>query len=381
MLELADIFRAAGPAYRAAHAGRMLPSHERAMDDIVHCRTPAMGGSLYACDACGTLDYRYHSCRNRHCPKCQADRAQDWLTRLRARMLPCDHYLLTFTLPNALRALARSHQEAVYSILLREAAAAVQTLADDRTWVGGTLGMLAVLHTWTRTLEYHPHAHLLVTAGGLSPDGTTWVKPAHGRFLVPGYMLSAVFRAKMRDALTRAGLATEIDPSVWEHAWVVHVQQIGRGEHAMRYLAHYVFRVALTNERLVRFAHDHVTFRYLHAATHQTREQTLPVQHFLTRFLQHVLPRGFTKIRSYGLLSPSSRPALERARHVLELHATPHAGQPVVAASDDAVGSVIATGTSTIVMTVTIPSAPRCPVCQRGPLRLVAGYRRSRAPP
>jgi hypothetical protein len=165
MLELADIFRVAGPTYRAAHAGRLLPSHQHAMDDIVRCRTPALGGSVYQCDACGARDYAYHSCRNRHCPKCQADRAQDWLTGVRARLLPCDHYLLTFTLPHELRALARAHQKAVYAALLHQAAAAVQALAADRAWVGGQVGMLAVLHTWTRTLEYHPHAHLLVTAG------------------------------------------------------------------------------------------------------------------------------------------------------------------------------------------------------------------------
>ena len=149
----------------------------------------------------------------------------------------------------------------------------------------------------------------------------------------------------------------------------------------MRYLAPYVFRVALPTERLVRFAHDHVTFRYLHAAPHETREQTLPVQHFLARFLQHVLPRGFTKIRSYGLLSPSTRPALDRARHLLEVHATPHAGQQLVETAGGAVGTGIATVPSAMAIPVTIPAAPRCPVCQRGPLRLVARYRRSRAPP
>ena len=175
MVELADIVRAAGPAYAQAHAGRMLPSHRRALHNIVGCRTPALGGSLYRCDHCGTLAYRYRSCRNRHCPKCQEDRAQAWLERVRARLLPCDHYLLTFTLPHQLHAVARSHQQLVYATLLREAAAAVQTLAADGAWVGGTLGILAVLHTWSRTMEYHPHAHLLVTAGGLTPDGAAWV--------------------------------------------------------------------------------------------------------------------------------------------------------------------------------------------------------------
>ena len=275
MLELADIFRDAGPRYLEVHAERMLPSHRRAMHDIIACRTPALGGSLSRCDDCAALDYAYHSCRNRHCPKCQEERAQDWLERVRARLLPCDHYLLTFTLPQQLRAIARAHQTVVYAALLREAATAVQTLADDRTWVGGTLGILAVLHTWSRTMEYHPHAHLLVTAGGLTPDGAAWVKPAHPRFLMPGYMLSAIFRAKMRDACRRAELLDAIDPAVWTRPWTVHVQQIGSGAHAARYLARYVYHVALTNHRLESFAHGRVTFRYTQAAlargTHAAR--------------------------------------------------------------------------------------------------------------
>ena len=369
MVELAEIIRAAGPAY-----GHGRPSaQQRALRDIVQCRTPALGGSLYRCDACGTLEYRYHSCRNRHCPKCQEDRAQDWLARTRARLLPCDHYLLTFTLPASLRAVAQAHPQLVYAALLREAAAAVQTLAADRAWVGGTLGILAVLHTWSRTLAYHPHAHLLVTAGGLAPDGTTWVRPAHPRFLCPGYMLSALVRAKLHQALTRAGLAQTIDPSVWQQRWIVHVQAIGRGDHAARYLARYVYRVALTNERIERVAEGQVTFRYTHARTHETRRLTLPVAAFLARFLQHVLPRGFTKIRAYGLLSPSRKPDLERARALLALHAARTASttadppRPPPPPTD--------------LLGLTTDVIPRCPACHRGALCLVGRVPRSRAPP
>ncbi|MGH9888021.1 MAG: IS91 family transposase, partial [bacterium] len=154
MLALADILRVAGPAYCAAHAGRLLPSQHRVLRELVQCRTPALGGSVYQCDACGTRDYAYHSCRNRHCPTCQDDRTQRWLTRTQARLLPCDHYLVTFTVPHQLRGVAHAHQQRVYAALLRAAAAAVQTLAADRAWVGGAVGILAVLHTWTRTLEY-----------------------------------------------------------------------------------------------------------------------------------------------------------------------------------------------------------------------------------
>lgn len=375
MPELADIFRAAGPAYRAARQDRLLPSQRRAMADIAACRTAALGGSLYACDQCGALDYRYHSCRNRHCPKCQQDRAQQWLTRLRARLLPCDHYLLTFTLPQQLRELALSHQKQVYALLLREAAAAVQTLAADPAWVGGTVGILAVLHTWSRTLTFHPHAHLLVTAGALSKDGSAWIKPAHPRFLMPGYMLSQIFRAKLRAALTRAGLTAALDPGLCKRSWTVHVQQIGRGDHAALYLSRYIYRVALSNHRIERFANHQVTFRYTHARTHQTRRMTLPVDHFIDRFLLHVLPRGFPKIRAYGLLSPAHRSKLQRARQILEQHARAVSAPPPV---------LIETTQSAAPDTtpVVVPSsAQRCPACHGPHLRFVTHLRRSRAPP
>jgi hypothetical protein len=353
----------------------MLPSHRRALHDIVSCRTSALGGSLYACDACGALQYRYHSCRNRHCPKCQEDRAQLWLERVRARLLPCDHYLLTFTLPQELRPIARAHQRQVYALLLRTAAAAVQTLAQDPAWVGGTPGILAVLHTWSRTLEYHPHAHLLVTAGGLSPDSSAWIQPAHRRFLMPGFALSQIFRAKLHAALTRAGLAHDLHPAVWHRAWTVHIQQIGRGHHAVRYLSRYVYRVALSNHSLERFDHQHVTFRYTHARTRKTRHLTLPVHPFIARFLQHVLPHGFSKVRSYGLLSPSRRHQLERARQLLESHnATTHATAVTApAAPSPASASSPSTPAS-------FP-APCCPACQQQTLRFVQRLPRSRAPP
>lgn len=379
MVELADIFRHAGPAYRQAFAGRIPPSHLRAMEDIVRCRTPALGGSLYACDDCGALDYAYHSCRNRHCPKCQEDRAQSWLERLRSRLLPCHHYLLTFTLPAPLRTLARSHQRVVYAILLREAAAAVQSLADDPTWVGGRLAILALLHTWSRTLAYHPHAHLLVTAGGLSPDGTAWIQPAHPRFLVPGYMLSEVFRAKVHAALAQAGLDRQVDPDVWTTRWTVHVQQIGTGQHAALYLSRYIYRVALTNHRIERFEHGRVTFRYTHARTHETRRMILPAHHFIGRFLQHVLPRRFAKVRYFGLLSPTSRQDLQRARYLLE-----SARPPLNAAQANAPPSP--SNSSAPPPPNTTPSAHtpalrRCSACERGHLRLLSTWYKSRAPP
>ncbi|MGH8846772.1 MAG: IS91 family transposase [Polaromonas sp.] len=374
MPALADIIRAVAPAYRAAHQDRLLPSQQRVLRDISACRTAALGGSLYACDQCGTLDYRYHSCCNRHCPTCQQDRAQDWLTRLRTRLLPCDHHLLTFTLPQELRALALTHQKQVYALLLQTAAATVQTLAADPDWVGGTPGILAVLHTWSRTLTYHPHVHLLVTAGGLSTDGV-WRKPAHRRFLMPGYVLSRIFRTKLRAALARAGLCAAIDPAVWDRAWVVHVQAAGRGQYAALYLSRYIYRVALGNDRIERFAHGQVTFRYTHARTNEIRRMTLPVDAFLDRFLLHVLPRGFAKVRSYGLLSPTHHTKLEHARQILEHHAA--AASPARSLASACTQTPSAPPTPEL--TASTP-AVCCPACHCTQMRFVQRFR-SRAPP
>jgi hypothetical protein len=382
VVELAEIFRQAGSAYRRAFRGRLPPSHRRALTDIAQCRTPALGGSVYQCDDCGTLDYSYHSCRNRHCPKCQDDRAQDWLDRLRVRLLPCGHYLITFTLPAALRPLARSHPKIVYAILMRAAATTVQTITADRGWLGGQPAILAVLHTWTRALEYHPHVHLLVSAGGLSPDGTAWIKPAFPRFLAPGYVLSPIFRAKVRDALRRTELHHQVDPRVWTTDWCVHVKQAGNGEQAALYLSRYVYRVALTNQRIECFEDDKVTFTYRHARTREIRRRNLPVQQFIGLFLQHVLPRGFSKIRYYGLLSPSCRPDLERARRLLDSVAQP----PARSSASTAQGAACSASTAADEPLPDKPHRP-CRVCGRGHLILKEtswrprGPARSRAPP
>jgi hypothetical protein len=383
VVELAEIFRSAGEAYRQAFGDRMLPSHTRAMADILACRTPALGGSLFTCDDdCAHLDFAYHSCRNRHCPKCHYGPTQLWLEGVRQRLLPCPYYLATFTLPAELRPLARSHQRTVYDILLREAAAALQHLADDPRWVGGgTLGILAVLHTWSRNLSYHPHVHLLVTAGGLTEDGEAWRKPAHSRFLVPGYALSTIFRAKVRDALDRENLSHQVDPAVFRKPWNVHLQHAGDGEHAAEYLSRYVHRVALTNDRIEAFDHDRVTFRYICSRTHQTRHLTLPVHTFIARFLQHVLPKGFPKIRGYGLFRPAATRPRERARHLLRL-------DPALPPTSE---SSPATTTPPVGDTPNVDRRRLCPACRRGHLVRLRSFRHppflsrftdtSRAPP
>src|SRR5215813_6075133 len=183
MIEVADIFRLHGPDDRAKFADRMLPSHRRVMEDIERCRTEALGGQVYYCANCQDYLYSYHSCKNRHCPKCQNDQAEQWLEQQQRWLLPVSHFMVTFTLPDELRTLARSHQKTVYNILFRASSEALHALAADPRFIGGQIGMVGVLHTWTRDLRYHPHVHYIVTGGGLSAEGH-W-RPARPDFLVP----------------------------------------------------------------------------------------------------------------------------------------------------------------------------------------------------
>jgi hypothetical protein len=212
--------------------------------------------------------------------------------------------------------LARSHQRLFYDLLFRLAAAAVQQLAQDPRFVGGQVGMIGVLHTWTRNLVYHPHVHFLAPAGGLMDEDHSW-RPARTNFLLPVKALSRLFRAKFRNALRQWPLFDQIPRTIWQQEWVVHCQPVGNGRRAFKYLAPYIFRVALSNNRIVRLADDQVTFRYRASATGQTRLCTLPAEEFIRRFLQHVLPKGFVKVRYYGFLAPGQRPQLAALRQRL----------------------------------------------------------------
>ena len=292
------------------------------------------------------------TCRNRHCPKCHRDQTDRWLKAQRTRLLPCAYYLVTFTLPEQLRPLARSHQKTVYGLLMKSAAVALLTLARDPRYVGGRLGCLAVLHTWTRALLYHPHVHLLVTAGGLSADGTAWVAPKYGSYLVPVRALSQIFRAKICAALNHAGLLDQVPREIWTTPWVVHCQHAGRGQKVLDYLGRYIFRVAIANSRLERIQDGQVTFRYRDNRTQHVRRVTLSGVAFLQRFLQHVLPRGCTKVRYYGIWSPTCRRHLDQARALLTVSSpaptepAPNTPTPPPAAAD--------------------PSPMRCPQCRTG---------------
>ena len=315
MLEVADIFRLHGPAYRQKFGDRMLSSHRRAMQDIETCRTESLGGQLYFCKQCQQQRYSYHSCKNRHCPKCQNELANDWLAAQQDLLLPVHHFLVTFTLPAELRALARSHQKLIYNLLFRTSSAALQQLAQDPRFVGARLGMVGVLHTWTRQLLYHPHVHYIVTGGGLTDDGR-W-RSSRKDFLVPVEALSPIFRAKFRDALKLTELFIQVPPCVWRKDWVVHSEPVGSGTQAFQYLAPYVFRVAISNNRLRSLQQGAVTFSFKESATDRLKRCTLSAEEFIRRFLQHVLPPRFIKVRYYGLLSPAHRQLLLKARQLL----------------------------------------------------------------
>lgn len=308
-VELASIFYRHGAKYREQFGDRMPPHHRQAMRAIEQCRTEILGGHIYLCQACNEVRYSYHSCRNRHCPKCQNEKAQQWLEKQQDFLLPVTYFLLTFTLPAEIKAVARSNQPAIYDLLFRTSAAATQSLASDPRFVGGQIGMIGVLHTWGRNLSYHPHVHYLVPAGGFDPDSNNWL-PARKNFLVPVKALSKLFRAKFREALRKHICSDDVPASVWKQDWVVHCQPVGNGERALKYLAPYIFRVAISNNRILKLDEGKVTFRYKDTNTGKTRLCTLIAEEFIRRFLQHVLPKGFVKIRYYGFFSAGCRKKL-----------------------------------------------------------------------
>jgi hypothetical protein len=328
-LELADIFREYGAAYRQKYADKLLPSHRQVMWAIEHCRTETLGGQVYHCPACQEFRYSYHSCRNRHCPKCQHEQTEDWLEVQRELLLPVPYFMLTFTLPAELRELVSRNQKQLYALLFRASAEATQHLALDPRYLGGQIGLVGVLHTWTRNLIYHPHVHYLAPGGALGADGQTlrpgsgqaWL-PARQHFFLPVKALSKLFRAAFRRGLQKTALFGQISKAVWHKEWVVHCKPVGDGQAALKYLAPYIHRVAISNRRLISIDQrgsletSQVTFQYRASDTGQLKLCTLSVEHFMQRFLQHVLPHGFVKVRYFGFFGATLRPKLTN----LQLH-------------------------------------------------------------
>ncbi len=354
-LELADIFRQFGHAYRRKYAARILPSHRRAMHAIERCRTETLGGQIYTCSACGETRYSYHSCRDRHCPKCQHAQTQEWLALQQDLLLPAPYFLLTFTLPAELRQLASSNQKLIYTLLFHASAQAAQRLARDPRFVGGQIGLIGVLHTWTRNLLYHPHVHYLAPGGGLDADGTTW-RPARKRFFLPVKALSMLFRAAFQRALKKTPLYASIPTKVWRKKWVVHCKPVGNGQAAIKYLAPYIHRVAISNRRLLSLSLGtletaQVSFQYRASDSGQLKRCTLSADKFIQRFLQHVLPRGFVKVRYYGFFGAACRPRLAFLQRLLAPTPSPEISIP----EQDMLEPNITDDPS--------PALTRCPTC------------------
>ena len=354
MTELADIFRQYGSQYLDKYGDKIIPSHRQAIRDIQRCRSEELGGHVYQCSKCNEILYSYHSCRNRHCPKCQNNKGQEWLEKQQELLLPVPFFLVTFTLPAALRRIVRGNQTIFYNLLFRSSAAATQKLASDPHFVGGKIGMVGVLHTWGRNLTYHPHVHYLVPGGGLALDGETWL-PGGDRFLLPVKALSKIFRAKFREALQKTDFFDHVPKDVWRQEWVVHCKPVGDGQAAMRYLSAYIFRVAISNHRILKLADGKVTFRFKDTETRRTKLCSLSVEEFMRRFLQHILPRGFVKVRYYGLFSHSHRSKLADLRQRLTI------AHPDVFLEDTTAKEQISSSLSNEVC---------CPVCNQAMQRL-----------
>jgi Putative transposase/Transposase zinc-binding domain len=304
MTTLRDIFTAFAPESLERYPHLPL-SHRKVISAIQHCQSGHYGHSLYECQSCGEQPRVNHSCGNRHCPQCQQHKTQQWLQHHLDKQLPGPHFLLTFTVPETLRPFIRSHQRLAYHAMFTASSLALKRLAKDERFLGTDLpGFLGVLHTWGRQLQYHPHIHYIVPGGGLSADRTTWL-PSRANFFVPVKALSPIYRALWKEEMRIAGLLEHIDPQVWTIPWNVHSQANHNGHSAFQYLAPYVFRVAISNSRIVGLKDRTVTFTYRKPSSARPRTAHLDVMEFLRRFLQHVLPDGFVKVRHFGFLHAS----------------------------------------------------------------------------
>ncbi|EAV40140.1 Putative transposase Y4QJ [Stappia aggregata IAM 12614] len=340
-LEVADIFRRHGEAYRQAHHGHLGRVERRVMSAIELCRTAALGGHIEECRACGAVRVAYNSCRNRHCPKCQTAVARDWLAARASELLPVPYFHVVFTLPAEIAAVAFQNKAVVYTILFRTAAETLRTIAADPRHLGAEIGLIAVLHSWGQTLTYHPHLHCIVPGGGPSPDGSRWISCRPGFFLAVR-VLSRLFRRLFLEALRVAfeagglqffgSIADLAGPAAFARLlaaarrrdWVVYAKPpFGGPEQVLAYLGRYTHRVAIANSRLVSLADGKVTFRwrdYRHGR--KTKLMTLKADEFIRRFLLHTLPDGFHRIRHYGFLANGRRVArLASCRQLLAVRA------------------------------------------------------------
>jgi hypothetical protein len=371
-VELAEIVRAHGAAYQRAHP--LCRAQRRALRAIADCRTAALGGHRAVCPTCGAERITYNSCRNRHCPKCQRVATERWLAARRREVLPIPYFHVVFTLPHALNPLAQSHPRLIYRLLFQAAASTLIRFGRDPRHLGGDLGVTAVLHTWGQALTQHVHVHCVVTGGALARDGTRWISARPG-FLFPVRALAKVFRGRYLAGLRRAfdrddlhltgGLAPLAAPAAFAawleelraQAWVVYCKPPFAGpEHVLAYLGRYTHRVAISNDRLVAVADGRVCFRWRdYANGDRVKVMAVDVDEFLRRFLLHVVPDGFVRIRHFGLLANRRRTAALAHCRVLLTQPPPPVERPE--------------SVRDLLLRLTGIDIARCPVCQQGVLR------------
>lgn len=370
-LEVADVFRRHSDAFLERYGGPLSSVQRRALRDIAACRTAALGGHVGVCDQCGHQQIAYNSCRNRHCPKCQATAAADWMEARKAELLPTEYFHVVFTLPATLGPIALQNPRVVYGLLFQAAAETLRRVAADPKHLGAEIGFLAVLHTWGQNLQHHPHVHCVVPGGGLASDGSRWIACRPGFFL-PVRVLSRVFRGKflalLRSAFDRGKLVSHgklaplADPGRFQRhladsartEWVVHAKPpFGGPEQVLKYLARYTHRAAISNRRLIRLEGDEVEFLWKDYADEQKRKtMTLKAIEFIRRFLLHVLPAGFVRVRHYGFLANRvCQEKLALCRSLLAAGAVAAAPAPEPNVGDE-----------------TSSDAITCPVCGRGRL-------------
>ena len=350
-VEVADLIRAAGRSFIDRNRSWLNRLHLKVLTAIERCRTSALGGHLDACTQCGYTAISFNSCRDRHCPRCQSNARDRWIDARSRELLPTPYVHVVFTLPHELAPLALQNKKIVYDLLLRISAEALLQIARDPEHLGADIGFFSVLHSWNQKLEHHPHVHCVVPAGGLSPDRTRWIA-SHPKFFLPVDVLAEVFRAKFDEALKEAfargrlgfhGKLKELGRpkafssllrQTFSKKWVVYAKPpFGGPEHALRYLGCYTHRVAISNHRLVSFTDEQVTFRWRDSRHNNKKHlMTLHVDEFLRRFLLHVLPKGFVRIRHFGFLSTRNRSTLLPICR--DLLGTPerHAGMQAIAA-------------------------------------------------
>lgn len=385
-LEVADIFRDHGPAWRREQAGHLSLAELKVMSAIEQCRTAALGGHVECCPDCGHSQIA--SCRNRHCPKCQGAVAKQWLAERQADLLPVEYYHLVFTLPAPIGQIAYHNQAVIYGLLFQAAAETLLTLAADPKHLGARIGLTLVLHTWGSALTHHPHVHGIVPGGGISLDGQRWVACRRG-FLLPVRVLSRLFRRLFCEKLAaahqggeltffgeQAGLSDEQAFSAWlaplrQRDWVVYAKRPFAGPEAvLAYLSRYTHRVAIANSRLIALDERGVTFQfkdYRAKGRCRYRPMTLPVAEFMRRFLLHVLPSGFHRIRHYGLLANAARVEnLARARELLTAPLSPLIAVPAAPAEAPPPSAPT-------------PSARSCPCCG-APMVISERFTRGHAP-